>query len=472
MPSTAADAAGAPWGRRRGRDALLLLLLALVIRLAYLALVYHGPDSLRLTDSGTYEEAAAALLGNGAPMDWTERMPAYPLFLAGVRFFAGPDPLWPVLLQLGIDSVSCLLIAMLAAALDRRLFLLAGILAAINLDMISAASSILTESLFLPPYIAGLIAASRFIQAPSAGRAGAAGLCLGLALLVRSVLLFFLPLLLLALALAAWRHRVPPKRAAAQIALALVAALVPIAPTALDHYARWDHLQLVSQGGRHALFWVAPAAREFVLGIPFEQGQAEMKTRLERALAARGAASLPPNPFEAAAFQEEVASGALRELGLVGLAEAWFVGTAINLGAPALIAVPPVADMARPHFYETSGGGAFGKVAAFVAKAAGSPFFWLMLPALVWTAAARVVALAGLARIGRPGGLPLGPALYLIAVAGYFIAVTGPVTGVKYRLPLEPILILLLASGLMWLADLCKARRPKSGRLNPPRRSA
>ncbi len=467
MASIDAAARADGWARFRRRDALLVLLAALVIRLAYLALVYHGPDSLRLPDSPTYEQAAAGWLGLASGVDWTERMPAYPFFLAAVRLVAGPAPLWPVLAQLCIDSASCLLVALLAAALDRRLFLLAGLLAAIDLNMITAASAILTESLFLPPYIAGLIAAVLYIKSPSAGRAGAAGLCLGLALLVRSVLLFFLPLLLAALALAAWKCRLPRGRALTHLLLAFVAALLPVTPTALSNYAHWGHLQLVTQGGRHALLWVAPAALEFARGIPFEQGQAEMNARLAQALAARGETALPRDPFEAAAIREQVASRALRELGLAGLAEAWLAGGAINLAAPALVAVPPVAAMARPHFYETAGGGAVGKVLAFAEKAAGSGFFLLMVPALLWTLATRLIELAGLARVGRPGGLPLAPMLYLLAVAAYFLAVTGPVTGVKYRLPLEPIFILLLASGLAWLGDLWRARWTAENRESP-----
>lgn len=434
------------------RTALLVLLSALVIRLAYLALVYHGGDSLRSPDSPIYEGYAQKLLDGcgGAACD-PARMPGYPLFLAAIRLVAGPDPLWPAIVQMPIDAVTCVLVAWLAALFDRRLALAAGMLAAFNLNMIASAGQILTDTLFLLPFTASLVATVLYLAAPTAPRAFAAGLLLGLALLVRSTVMFFPPLLLVALAIAAWRHRLPAARAAAHLAVAAIATLLCVAPVLARNVATHGRFALVSQGGSHAIGWVVPAAREFVLGIPFEEGQRQMRAELDAQLAADHLSRLPDDPFAASDEMEKAASKALKQLGVAGLAKAWLGGALINLAAPALVSVPPVATLERPHFYETPGTGAVDKVWAFGRRAAGSTFFWLMAPALVWMAASRVLELGALGAIGRSGGLPLAPSLYLLAVALYFLAVTGPVTGVKYRLPLEPLLILLLAESAAWI---------------------
>jgi hypothetical protein len=55
--------------------------------------------------------------------------------------------------------------------------------------------------------------------------------------------------------------------------------------------------------------------------------------------------------------------------------------------------------------------------------------------------------------------LALGPASYLVAVGLYFVLITGPVTGVKYRLELEPFLTLLLASGCVALLRRVRGAR-------------
>jgi 4-amino-4-deoxy-L-arabinose transferase-like glycosyltransferase len=447
------------------RSALLILLAALIIRFAYLALVYHGGDSLRAPDSPIYEEYARRLIeGCGAAACDPARMPGYPLFLAAIRLIAGPNPLWPAIVQMVVDTGTCVLVAWLAALFDRRLAVAAGLLAAINLNMIASAGQILTDTLFLLPFTASLVATVLYLGAPTLPRAFAAGVLLGLALFVRSTVMFFPPLLLLALAIAAWRHRIAPTRSAAHLVIAAIATILCIAPVLARNVATYGRIALVSQGGIHAIGWVVPAAREFVLGVPFEEGQRQMRAELDAQLAADHLARLPDDPFAASGEMEKAARKALRELGVVGLSRAWLAGTLINLGAPALISVPSVAGLARPHFYETPGAGAIDKVLAFARRAAGSTFFWLMVPALLWMAVSRVLQLGGLAMIGRTGGLPLGPSLYLLAVAGYFIAVTGPVTGVKYRLPIEPLLILLLAESGRWIATRWRAsRRPAPG---------
>jgi len=446
------------------RAALLVLFAALLVRLAYLALVYHGGDSLRAPDSPVYEGYAQKLLAGCAggaacdPAYLAERMPGYPLFLAAIRTVAGPNPVWPVFVQMLIDADTCVLVAWLAALFDRRLALAAGLLAAVNVNMIASAGQILTDTLFLLPFTASLIATMRYFEVPSTPRAFAAGLLLGLVLLVRSTVMFFPPLLLAALAIAAWRHRVAPARAAAHVLVAAAVTVLCVAPVLARNVATYGRFALVSQGGTHAVGWVVPAAWEYALGIPFEEGQRRMLAEVDAQLAADHLPRLPDDPFAASDEMEKAASKALRQLGVMGLAKAWLAGVTINLGAPALVSVPPVAGLERPHFYETPGTGVVDKVWAFGRRAAGSTFFWLMVPALIWMAASRALELGGLFAIGRSGGLPLGPSLYLLAVGVYFLAVTGPVTGVKYRLPLEPLLILLLAESGLWIAARRRAR--------------
>jgi len=65
---------------------------------------------------------------------------------------------------------------------------------------------------------------------------------------------------------------------------------------------------------------------------------------------------------------------------------------------------------------------------------------------------ARLIALPAVLQI-RSGRLRAGPSLYMLASAAYVLAVTGPITGVKYRIPLEPCLDIFLAAGVIWLLD-------------------
>jgi hypothetical protein len=146
-------------------------------------------------------------------------------------------------------------------------------------------------------------------------------------------------------------------------------------------------------------------------------------------------------------------------IGIVGLVRAWCVPMLINVFSPSLLGVPMVRELERPRIDRTAGEGTLGKVHAFLEGAAGSAFLRWVVAGALFTAALRLVQIVGLARIGRHGGLPIGPTLYLIAVCSYFLVVTGSHANVRYRLPLEPTLSVFLAAGLVWLVDVARDRK-------------
>lgn len=450
------------------QSAFIIFLVALALRMIYLAAVYDGADSLRAPDSNAYESAARALAAtgelartgaDGTRRVFTERAPGYVGYLALVRLAAGEGTLGAAVGQAILDALTCVLVGWLAAFLDRRIALAAGILAAINVNMIIHAAEILSDSLFLLPLTGGMVATLAYMARPGRLSAGAAGLLFALAWLIRPVMLFFVPILLVALVIAAWRHRIGLGAAAGHIALAALVMALSVGPHYYKNHREFGHLALTSQVGTHALNWLVPLVREYAYGVPTAETRAEMNRRLEARLAAQGRSALPENPFAASAEMQAVAREALLESGPLALAKAWGTGIAINLLTPALIAAPPVMAMERPSFFDTPGANPANKVWNYLA--ANPDFSLLILPALALTALCRLLSLGALLQTGRR--LAAGPVVFLLATALYFAAVTGPVTGVKYRLPLEPALDILLAAAVLWIADVLWRRGSQRG---------
>jgi len=451
------------------RATLALFAAALALRLVYLALVYDGPDSLKAPDSRAYEEAVEHLVEGssaGGPWSWAvastlkpERVPGYILFLALLSEAFGGDPLLAVLAQLVIDSASVVVIARLAAALDPRLALASGLLAAANLNMIAHAATILSETLFLLPFVLSLHATVLYMRRPGQGAAVAAGAALGVAMLVRSAVLFFPAVLAAGLLWGALSQRIGVRRGLLHLGAAALALSLLVGPLLVRNTVVFGHGALVSQSGYHAAFWVYPAARELATGIPFAQSQREVRERYEARLRARGLGEGELNPFGVSGELRAVARDALAEMGPGAVVGAWAAGIAINLAAPAILAVPPVQALDRPAFYATPGRSAADKVWNYLSAASGGLFFWIVLPAAVLAGAVRLIQLAGLARIGRE--LPVAPTLWLLLTVLYVLVVTGPVTGVKYRLPIEPVLVILLTAALRPIAGAMFRHRRK-----------
>lgn len=452
------------------RTAFLIFVTALTLRLVYLAAVYDGPDALLHGDSLMYLSLAEGLQAtgeivlpnqDGPAVAFRERAPGYIAFLTAARTIIGDNNLYIALLQVVIDSFVCVLIGYLAGYFHHRLILLVGLLAAFNLNMIIYSALILSDSLFMLPFVAGLIASAAYIRSPSLAAASAASVLFSVALLVRPVLLYFPPILLLFFAIIAWRHRVRLLKAVLHLAVVAFGFVLIIGPLLLRNQQEFGHFAYVSQTGTHALFWVYPQAQEFANGIPRDTSVAKAREKLKVFQASLNTPGDPSNPFDRSAEKQAVASAALWEMGPYSLAKAWVVGTAINIISPAIISSPPIRNMERPSFVGTEGSDPVQKIWNYLS--ANKAFTFVMLPAVVLTAFCRLVAGLSLLQLHQRKWevpeqlLALAQTIFLLLVTAYIFTVTGPITGIKYRLPLEPALDIFLAAGSLWFFDVVSA---------------
>lgn len=437
---------------------VVLFVFALSLRLGYLLAVpdtsgFYAPDSQLyeslaedLIDSGGFNRRAA--VGFVAE---TERVPFYIGYLALFRLVFGSEPIWPLLGQCLIDAATCVAIALLAGQLWREVGVIAGLLGACNLNLIVHSAMILPESLFLLCFTTHLLFMIRFMRQPGLINGALAAGFFALALLTRTITMYFLPLLLITVLLVPILQGLRWPR----VAQILLACLIPLAllvgPLLARNTAAYGHAALTSQGGTHSLYWVVPLAREFARGIPFEQSQEELRTRVQRRLEQQSRVELPENPFERSGVLMDVARGALLEMSLGELVHAWGAGVVINLFAPSWSAVPYVSNLERPRFYETAGNTPFEKVWNFLGDEKSHDYLLWVAPAILLTVILRALCFWGIISAITRRLVNRKALLYLAAVCIYLLAITGPVVGVKYRLPLEPVLTIFTAVGLVCL---------------------
>jgi hypothetical protein len=121
----------------------------------------------------------------------------------------------------------------------------------------------------------------------------------------------------------------------------------------------------------------------------------------------------------------------------------------VNLGAPALLGDPRVRALPKPSFYNTPGAGLWQKARAYVFDDPGRYQLLLVvgLIAMLPMLALEAIGFVMLARM-----LPWA-AVFAGGVLAYFLLVNGPVATPKYRLPMEPVLIVLAAIPLARLTE-------------------
>ena len=222
---------------------------------------------------------------------------------------------------------------------------------------------------------------------------------------------------------------------AAAMLFALGAA-APIAPVMLRNAIHYGSLSLTTQTGDHLAYWIVPLVTQRADGTPYQTSVDRMQ-----ALYQQRAPSGESNPFRQAAIKTELAREEMARLPLAAYVRAWLEGMVINLGAPALLVDPRVRALPKPSFYNTPGTTLWERARAYVFDDPGL-YQVLLLAGLLATLPFLALAAVGFIMLART--LPWA-AVFAGGVLAYFLMLNGPVAAPKYRLPMEPVLIVLAA---------------------------
>jgi hypothetical protein len=439
----------------------VVFILALGIRVLNVMMLAGRESFFAEVDASTYWAQGAALAS--AETFWstleamTDRMPLYPLFLAAVESALGDYPRAAALIQCLIDAASCTIIAALGLLISPCVGLIAGLLAAFSITLIVFSSQILTDTLFLLFFALMLYASARFLLAPSNRLALLAGLAGGLSVAVRpGALLLLLAGVPVAFIVARVQRR-PVAAAFAAASLFALGVVAPITPVLARNLIYYRTLSLTSQTGDHFAFWIAPLAIQRANGTPYRDS-------IDRILAlyrheTDQDSTLADNPFRRAAVLSRIAREVLADVPRLAIAEAWVEGMLVNFAAPALLDDPRVRALPKPSYYGTPGATLWQKARVYLFDAPGL-FQLLMLSGL--SCMLLFLALESVGFVMLAQQWPWAAAL-CAGVLAYFVLLNGPVIGPKYRLPMEPILIVLAAIPLARVAERVRAARSKLG---------
>ena len=425
--------------RKIVKDGLIIFFLALLVRVGY-AFLFVEPEYLFTEDQTLYIKLAQQFPDSGFLSLTSERMPGYPLFIVSIYSIFG-EVIWSVILiQILLDSISCVVIALMAKSLFGKGFWIAGVLSVVNLNMMILSASVLTDTLFLFLFILFIFSLLQYLQNERTRWLVLLVLFISLATLVRPSSYYLLPILLIGLV--GWRlwHRDTILKIGKLVILYLVIVGVLLGSIHQRNYQQYGSTALVSQTGAHFLGWVVPATYQYSGQGSYQEGQWLARERLASALQRDQLEVLSPNPFESSSYQTNVGKDILFELGFLNVLKAWVVGSTINLLAPSVAYAPALRAMEHPSFYETKGSGIVEKLFNYIKNSSGLLYLSILAAGTIISVVFTMLALVGAFKMTLE--FPPVTVITLLILVGYFLAITGPIIGVKYRLPIEPILIL------------------------------
>jgi len=227
--------------------------------------------------------------------------------------------------------------------------------------------------------------------------------------------------------------------------LYMVPVAIVFAPIHYQNYQEYNSFSLTSQGGGHALHWIVPATYQYSGQGSYQEGQILAKDSLENTMHIDGFQVPTKNPFENSSYKMKVAKELLKDFGFLNVLHAWTAATVINLSTPSIAYMPVVRSMDHPSFYSTIGDGAINKLFNYVKNTDNLLYLLLITIGTVTSLVFLYLSLFGFYIILKTtctNKNNLEILLFSVVIIAYFIIITGPIVGVKYRLPIEPLMTL------------------------------
>jgi hypothetical protein len=207
-------------------------------------------------------------------------------------------------------------------------------------------------------------------------------------------------------------------------------------------------LRLTAQTGDHLAAWIVPLVTQRADGTPYQVTVERMDALFKQRLADRGLSN-ETNPFRLDALESELAWEQMARLPAAAFVKAWLEGMVVNLGAPVLLEDPRVRALPKPSFYNTPGTTLWERARTYLFDDPGLYQVVLLggLAAMLPFVLLEAIGFVMLARM-----LPWA-AVFAGGVLAYFLLLNGPAANAKYRLPMEPVLIVLSALPIAWFIE-------------------
>ena len=326
-----------------------------------------------------------------------------------------------------------------------------GWLAAFWPNLFIHSGLILGDSLFVFFFVWFLLSFTGFLNQPTILAAVTAGIALGLATLVRPTTQFIILVMPALLPLILIISRMKIREAIFNSFIIFFVSVFCVAPLSFINDAKYESFALTSQNGTHLQNWVASEVVMLREDVGRQEAVMLLQTKTDKALAVLSPGQ-QSNPFVRSAQQVDTA---LREIVATPkhlILKSWLQGAVINLTAPALLIDKRIRQLPHISFASDTHGDLIARTTQFISGSSS-----IYVTALFASGAgAIIISLIQFAGFFVHLRVNLMLANLSIVTVVYFLIINGPVISPKYRLPIEPILIIWFGCALLSYWEILK----------------
>jgi len=435
---------------------ILVFAISLIIRLVYVLIltpeshyIYGSEDSkmyIRIADA-IYETGGKFVYdSDGVYKPETERMPIYIYFLAIIKYFAINNYIQIIiLLQCIIDSITCVLTGILVQRIFHKHFFFGALLGSINLNMVLSTGFIQTETLFLFIFVLMLNVYFNKDIHYDAYKIVLLGFLLSFGALIKSAFYYLIPLVVIGYILTC-RKNVNYKMLLRNTILIILPIILTLGPTHYRNYKLYKSFAFTSQGGGHTMGFLVPQIYQTSGMGSYQEGLDWINGLYNKRLDKIDSMELL-NPFRQSEIRMDTAKEGMKEIGLFNMVKAWIIGSAINMSLPSIHLNKSVREMKTASYYRTDGNNIYEKIKLFLYNSNSIKYIILMVVFGFFTVLFNIIKFIGIIIFIKKRKY-LDELFVLLLVTLYFIIIAGPVLSARFRIPIEPVLIIYFISGM------------------------
>ncbi len=384
--------------------------------------------------SGQY---AYDFIGRTSNPLFLDRMPGAFLFFQLGFYLLGENLTKILVFQSLLSSINCVVIAFIAKLISKKIFIYAGLFAALSPISIILSNMVLSDTVYLLLFSLYFLFFMTFFEKKQILYLYLAGIFLGLSCFVRVTSVFFIPFSIVVISIIFYKRKKNLLAFFKASILFTLLSMLPILERLTSNYKNYSSIFLTTQTGNHLAYWVVPAVLDFG-SIKDKESYFYNLNNLKEKLVTEKSAIKRYKQIKS------FATNKLIRLDIENIALAWAKGTILNILSPTILLDNRVRKLKHPSFYDNN-----KNIIIWLKKVFSvhefKPYKHLFCFSLITSLFSLISMIIGFYYLYKKNIFQF---MFIVSSFSIICIITGPVFSPKYIFPIIPFFLILQAIAL------------------------
>tara|TARA_A100001011_G_scaffold392898_1_gene481485 strand:- start:15653 stop:16966 length:1314 start_codon:yes stop_codon:yes gene_type:complete len=415
------------------KEVKIAIFLSLIFKFFFLSLIYFYDFPTLISDQIKYWHLSERIYSNGEFFNEnfsSVRVPIYVVFLAVLKKILN-SVYFVISIQILLSLYTLYLIFLIGKFFSLNIAKISILLGALSLNLFNSTIFILTESIYL---IFFLLFVYFFLKIENLNKEKInkylilSAIFLGLSTLTRPIAFYFLPITLFLLFKIGLKNRIK------KIFIFAIVFGIVLSPWCLRNYQIFGYYKLTSSAGPNLAGYYLPYVKSKAEGISTKEARLKNYEELQEQI------DYNQNPFVISEFEKDFFFYKIDDYPIIFLFQAWLEGNLKLIFSPPAIDTFYLLDIEKTNFSEINEKSFFNKIYIYLFKNENNTYSLVLISSIFIIFIFRLLSLYSIFACKKKDLYKL---IFFLALIGINLILTGPIGSARYRIIVEPFLIIL-----------------------------